>query len=376
MMKIQEPSRIWEIVHMDWVTGLTPGGDRSYSSCLVIVDRFGKTEIFLPCHKADTAMDTALLIWYRVVSWTGILTNIISDRDPKFTSALWTNLNQLFGTKLSFSTAYHPQTDGLAERMIQTLEDMVRRFCAYGLEFKDCDGFTQYWCTLLPEFELAYKTSIHASTNQAPAILEKGWNPKLPQDPLRKDLISIHPAASSFKGLLEKARKHAVRCMEDYFAYAKDKWDKSHTTPDFKVGDLVLVSTTNFNNIKGCKKLKDSFAGPFVIKALHGENAVEVDLSEELSNKHPKFPVSLIKPYKSSDAEKFPLRNKVPQAIPPIESSGSKKITKVLKERKLRTNKVREYLVRYSDPVSQGLFEVKRAWHSVNWDSLMEGSKI
>ncbi|MBW0555682.1 hypothetical protein O181_095397 [Austropuccinia psidii MF-1] len=90
-------------------------------------------------------MDTALLIWNRVVSWTGIFTNIIGDRDPKFTSALWTNLHQLLGTKLSFSSAYHPQTAGLAERMIQTLEDMVRRLFEYGLEFKDCDGFTHEW---------------------------------------------------------------------------------------------------------------------------------------------------------------------------------------------------------------------------------------
>ncbi|MBW0476569.1 hypothetical protein O181_016284 [Austropuccinia psidii MF-1] len=143
---------------MDWVAGLPPGGDRSYNAFLVIVDRFSKTTIFLPCHKDDTAMDTPLLIWNRVVSWTGIFTNIISDRDPKCTSALWTNLHQLFATKLSFSTAYHPQTDGLAERMIQTLEDIVRRFCAYGLEFKDCDGFTHDWCTLLSALEFAYKT--------------------------------------------------------------------------------------------------------------------------------------------------------------------------------------------------------------------------
>ncbi|MBW0515463.1 hypothetical protein O181_055178 [Austropuccinia psidii MF-1] len=121
--------------------------------------------------------------------------------------------------------------------------------------------------------------------------------------------------------------------MEDSFAYAKDKWDKSHATPEFKVGDLVLVSTTNFNNIKGFENLKESFSGPFVIKALHGENAIEVELSEELSNKHPTIPVSLVKPYKSSDSEKFPLRNEVPQSIPPIESSGTKKITKFLKER-------------------------------------------
>ncbi|MBW0516391.1 hypothetical protein O181_056106 [Austropuccinia psidii MF-1] len=132
--------------------------------------------------------------------------------------------------------------------------------------------------------------------------------------------------------MLEKARKHAISFMEDSFAYSKDKWDKSHATPDFNVGDLVLVSTTNFNNIKRYKNLKDSFAGHFFIKALHGENEIEVELSEELSNKHPTFPVSLVKPYKYSDAEKFPLRNKVPKHMPPIESSGTKKITKVLKE--------------------------------------------
>ncbi|MBW0567270.1 hypothetical protein O181_106985 [Austropuccinia psidii MF-1] len=255
---------------MDWVSGLSPGGDRGYNACLVIADRFSKTPIFLPCHKDDTAMDTALLIWNRVITLTGIFTNIISNRDPKFTSVLWRNLHQLFGTKLSFSQAYHPQTEGLAERMIQTLGDMVRRFCAYGLEFKYCYGFNHDWCTLLSTLELEYKTYIHASTNQTPSILEKGWNPKLPQDSLRKEFVEIHPTASSFKAMLEKAGKNEVRCMEDSFSYSKDKWDKSHATPDFKVGDLVVVSTSNFNNIKGCKKLKDSFAGPFVIKALHG----------------------------------------------------------------------------------------------------------
>ncbi|MBW0531383.1 hypothetical protein O181_071098 [Austropuccinia psidii MF-1] len=139
LIKIQEPTRPWEIVHMDWVTGLPPGGDRSYNGWLVNFDRFSKNPIFLPCHKDDTAMDTDLLIWNRVVSGTGIFRNIISERAPKFTSALWTNLHQLFGTKLLFYTAYHPQTDGFGERMIQTLEDMVRRLCAYGLELKDCD---------------------------------------------------------------------------------------------------------------------------------------------------------------------------------------------------------------------------------------------
>ncbi|MBW0545594.1 hypothetical protein O181_085309 [Austropuccinia psidii MF-1] len=189
MIHIQEPKSPWEVLHMDWVTALSPSGGRIYNACLVIVDRYSKTSIFLPCHKDDTDMDTALLLCSRVISDTGRFKNSISDRDPKLTSAFWTNLHTLFETKLSFSTAYHPQTDGLAERMFQTLEDMIRRFCAYALELTDSDGFTHDWCTLIPALELAYKSSVHSSTGQTPAMLKKGWNPRLPEDTLREDLI-------------------------------------------------------------------------------------------------------------------------------------------------------------------------------------------
>ncbi|MBW0549360.1 hypothetical protein O181_089075 [Austropuccinia psidii MF-1] len=108
----------------------------TFHARVVLVDRHDKTPMFLPCHKDDTAVDTAILICNRFISHTGLLQNIISDRDHEFTSALWKNPHSLFMAKLSLSTAYHPQTDGLEERMIQTIEVMIRRFCAYGLEFK------------------------------------------------------------------------------------------------------------------------------------------------------------------------------------------------------------------------------------------------
>ncbi|MBW0542166.1 hypothetical protein O181_081881 [Austropuccinia psidii MF-1] len=237
MIQTQEPKYPWEIVHMDWLTALPPGGDRSYNACLVLVDRYRKTPMLLPCHKDDTAMDTAIMICNKVISYTGLFQNIISDRDPKFISELWTNLHNLFGTKLSFSTAYHSQTDGLAERMIQTLEDMIRRFCAYGLEFKYSDGFTHDWFTLIPALELAYRTPIHSSTSKTPERLEKGCNPRLPYDSLKKDLVDIHLTASSFNLMLDKARHHSNRCMQDSLKYAKERWDKSHKPPEFKIGD-------------------------------------------------------------------------------------------------------------------------------------------
>ncbi|MBW0507788.1 hypothetical protein O181_047503 [Austropuccinia psidii MF-1] len=133
MIHIQEPKSPWEVVYIDWVTALHPSGYKSYNSCLVIVGRYSNTPIFLPCHKDGTVMDTAPLLWSRVISHTGLFKNIISDRDHKLTSALGTNHHRSFGTKLSFSTAYHPQTDGLAERMIETLEEMIRRLFSYGL---------------------------------------------------------------------------------------------------------------------------------------------------------------------------------------------------------------------------------------------------
>ncbi|MBW0476511.1 hypothetical protein O181_016226 [Austropuccinia psidii MF-1] len=141
--------------------------------------------------------------------------------------------------------------------------------------------------------------------------------------------------------------------MNDSFEYAKQKWDKSHKVPDFKVGDLVLVSTLNFINIKVLKKLKASYVGPFVIVSLHGANAVQVELSGELDNKHPTFPVSLIKPYQPTDKESFPLRNPTPLTVPPIEQDEDKKIMKVITERRLRGKNQREYLFRYRNPVHE-----------------------
>ncbi|MBW0502491.1 hypothetical protein O181_042206 [Austropuccinia psidii MF-1] len=117
--------------------------------------------MFLPCHKDETDMDTEIMMWNGVIRNKRSFKIIIKDRDPKFTSALWTNIHNMFGTKLSFSTAYYSQTDGLAERIIQNLEDMIRIFCAYGLEFKYSDSFTHYWCTMISAIKLEYERDTH-----------------------------------------------------------------------------------------------------------------------------------------------------------------------------------------------------------------------
>ncbi|MBW0559622.1 hypothetical protein O181_099337 [Austropuccinia psidii MF-1] len=122
-------------------------------------------------------------------------------------------------------------------------------------------------------------------------MLEKWRNKRIPYGTLKKDLVYMHPTAGSFKIMFEKSKYHGNRFMQDSFKYYKERWDKSHKPPDFKVGDLVLVSALSFDKIKGPKELKDSFAGPLMIRALHGPNAVKPELTGEFMNKHPTFPV-------------------------------------------------------------------------------------
>ncbi|MBW0564485.1 hypothetical protein O181_104200 [Austropuccinia psidii MF-1] len=313
---------------MDWVTGLVPGGKENFNACLIIVDRFSKSVRCLPCHKKNTEMDPALLFWNNIISTCGVPRIIISDREPKFTSEFWTNLYDILGTKLVLSTAYHPPIDGLAERRIQTMEDILRRFCAYGMEYKDHAGYTPDWVTLLPAVQLAYDTSQNSTTWKSPSLVEKGWNPLLPVDHLKKTLLTIHPKAKDFHDMWKKACDTAAKCIAEAKEYNKLRWDKSHMEPDFKEGDQALVSTLYFNNLKGQKAMRDSFLGPSTMIKLIGKNAVE------------------------TEEYKFPSRKKIPTppGIVEVEDSPGP-VRKIIKARKIRLNgkEKRQYLVRFKN---------------------------
>ncbi|MBW0533616.1 hypothetical protein O181_073331 [Austropuccinia psidii MF-1] len=204
--------------------------------------------------------------------------------------------------------------------MIQKMEDILRRFCAYGMEYKDHD-----WVTLLPAVHdhLPYNTSQNSTTGKTPALVEKGRNTLLPVDYLKENLLIIHPTAKELHNMWKRACDTAAKCIAEEKKCNKQRWNKTHMKPDFNEGDQVLVSTLNFNNLKGPKKMQDSFVGPLTIIKLIGKNAVEVKLTEEFSRKHPVFSVSLVKPYFQREEDKFPCRrrNPTPPEIVKVEDS-------------------------------------------------------
>ncbi|MBW0508052.1 hypothetical protein O181_047767 [Austropuccinia psidii MF-1] len=223
----------------------------------------------------------------------------------------------MLGTKLAFSTAYHPHTDGLAERKIQTMEDIFRTF----------------------SFQLAYNTSQHFITEKSPSLVEKGWNPLLPVDHLKRNLLTLHPTAKDFHDMWKKACETDSKCIAEAKEYNKQRWDKCHMEPDFKKGDQVLVSTLNLNNLKGPKEMRDSFLGPLTINKLIGKNEVEVKLIEEFSRKHLVFPARLVKPYFQTEEDKFPSRKKNPPPPDKVEGEDSHgPFMRIFKSRKIRLN--------------------------------------
>ena len=134
-----------------------------------------------------TAQDIAKIYQDRVFALHGLPDDIVSDRDTKFTSAFWKNLQKLVGTNINMSTAFHPQTDGKTERMNSVLEDMLRHYVSP--DQQDWDLFLG-----LAEFCMnnCYKTSIQCT----PFQLVYGKNPKTPSSAHLNRIKDQNPTAT------------------------------------------------------------------------------------------------------------------------------------------------------------------------------------
>nr|GFA35864.1 retrotransposable element Tf2 [Tanacetum cinerariifolium] len=148
----------WDEISMDFVTGL-PQTQRRHDAIWVVVDSLTKSAHFLPICKDYSVSKLAKSFQQEIVRLHGTPSAIVSDRDPRFTSRFWKGLQKAWGTRLKFSTAFHPQIDGQSERTIQTLEDMLHS-CA--LEW------TGNWDNYICLVEFAYNNSWHASIKYAP----------------------------------------------------------------------------------------------------------------------------------------------------------------------------------------------------------------
>jgi hypothetical protein len=167
-MEHQRPARLlqplkipkwkWEEIRMDFIVGL-PRTQARYDSIWVIVDLLTKVAHFIPAKTTYSRAKLVELYMSRIACLHGVPKKIMSDRGPQFTCIFWEKLHESMDTKLNFSSAYHPQTDGQMEMTNQILEDMLR---ACVLKYGKC------WDKSMPYTKFSYNNSYQASIKMAP----------------------------------------------------------------------------------------------------------------------------------------------------------------------------------------------------------------
>ena len=132
----------------------------------VFVDRLTKCVHLAPSSSTIDAKGSADLYIQHVFRLHGLSSSIVCDRDPRFTAAFFQELFDCLGTKLAFSTANHPQTDGLTERVNRIVEDVLRAFVNHKQD---------NWDMLLPLCEFSINSATQSSTGNTPFFL-KLWS--------------------------------------------------------------------------------------------------------------------------------------------------------------------------------------------------------
>ena len=138
---------------------------------MVVCDRFSWMMHVKECGTYPTAKEAAGLFLQMVVRAHGVPRKVITDRGTQFESLLWYELMEKMGTRVALATTYHPQTNGLTERMNRTLIGMIRKVCA--------DNQAK-WVEALPLLEFAYNNSPHRVTKVSPFKAIQGVDPIVP----------------------------------------------------------------------------------------------------------------------------------------------------------------------------------------------------
>ena len=276
----------WEKITMDFVTGL-PRTQRQHNAIWVIVDRLTKSAHFLPVNVEDSLEKLAQLYVDEIVRLHGVPISIVSDRDPRFTSRFWPSLQTALGTRLHFSTAFHPQTDGQSERTIQTLEDMLR---ACVMEFKGS------WDTHLALMEFAYNNSYQTSIEMAP--FEALYGRKC-RTPVCWDEVGERRLVGPE---LVQITSEKVKVVRDNLKIARDRQksyaDNRRRDLQFEIGDQVFLKISPWKGVlrfgkRG--KLSPRYLGPYEIVSKVGPVAYRLKLPSELSRIHDTFHVSMLR---------------------------------------------------------------------------------
>ena len=290
LQSIGIPEWKWDRITIDSVVGLPLTG-REHDSIWVVVDRLTKSAHFLPV-RTDYSLDKLAELYIKeIVRLDGILVSIISDRDPRFTLRFWGKLQEALGTRLNFSTVFHPQMDGQSERVIQILEDMLRS-CVIDLEGS--------WDRHIALVEFAYNNSFQSSIGMAPYEVLYGrkcrtplcWTELSEKKVIGPDLI--------------QETEEKVKIIRERLKVATDRQksyaDMKRKDIRYEIGEKVFLKVSPWKKVMRFRKkgkLSPRFIGPYEVIEKVGLVAYGLALPSDLENIHNVFHVSMLRRYRS-----------------------------------------------------------------------------
>jgi len=267
-------------ITVDFILSL-PSTQDGFNTAMSMTDKFTKLIGVLAGYDTWTGeqwAETALAYWW-TANW-GIPTAIISDRDPKFVQGFWRQLFQLIHTRLLFSAAYHPQTDGQSERSNQTLEVALRYAIAThpGVE----------WTDHLPALQATLNGSLSVSTGYSPYQLLYGMELRQPWSLLRQSPSPV----LAMRADAEHSIAWAAMKM-------KAQYDRKHRPIHFEPGDQVYLKLGDGYQSQANRVLPtvlaQKYAGRFTILERIGRLAYRLDFPEG-SKVHPVVSIAHLEP--------------------------------------------------------------------------------
>ena len=168
LQPLEVPYAAWTSIAVDFIAQLPESQGQSH--IMVVVDGFTKMVHFIGFTTNGTAKDVADSLLKEVWKLDGLLSEIVSDMNPKCSGEAWASWFKALGIKRRMSTAYHPQMEGETERSNQVLDGYLRTFV-------NPDQNDWYQLPLLAEY--AYNNSKASGYKLTHFFANYGLNPQM-----------------------------------------------------------------------------------------------------------------------------------------------------------------------------------------------------
>lgn len=263
LQPLEQPQGPNQRVHIDLLGPLKTHDGSKY--ILVMTCAFSKYTRTIPIDdkSAETVASAMLKHW--IVPYSPPMA-WCSDQGKEFINQTIKKINALMGTDHLTTSAYHPQTNGAAERFNSTICNFMRTRISDTLNWED----------QLPALELIYNSTIHSTTKMPPMALFLAFRPKEIDGNIQKP---PHPNSKTteffnwmnkFKTAFEAGEKEKERQKAEFDKHAKER--------EFEVGESVMLRNNiirpNINN-----KFSPKFKGPYFITRKISDKLVEIQES-------------------------------------------------------------------------------------------------